>query len=383
MLLSFELFAQETKPRSWELKGNLDDLQMIQFSKIETPWLIDNQINNRIDFSWNPSKWFRTGIGMRNRFVFGESLTQDTTRKGSLTFDPGLVNMTWDTYSARSFILLTELDRAWVSFKSGKAELTIGRQRINWSQTIVWNPNDIFNTYSFYDIDYPERPGSDAVRLQVYPSSTSTIELASGWNSEGKITVAGLGRFNSEGYDFQFLAGLVGDQDYVIGSGWSGNIAGAAFRGEVNYYQPKKHFNDTTGLLLATLGADYTFRNSLMLTFQVYYNQLPANYTPLGLLSIYQAPLSPKMLSFTEWNIFLQGSYPFTPLFDGSLSLMYYPELKGYFIGPTLNYNLKQNIDISLFVQYFNGRFTGTGPLKDRDYYFSSCLSTLRMKWSF
>ncbi len=381
--LNISLFSQDEKSNSWQLKGYLDDLQITQFSKIEDPWTLDNQINNRLDFTWNPGKVFRMGIGMRNRFLFGQSFTANPAYKGSLFSDDGMVNMTWDIYSAQSFALVTQFDRAWLSFTTGKVQVTVGRQRINWGQAIVWNPNDIFNTYSYFDIDYPERPGSDALRLQYYPSATATVEVVSKWNYKGKITFAGLGRFNVGGYDIQFLGGLVDDQDYVVGAGWSGNISKAAFRGEINYYQPKKNFADTSGVFLCTLGSDYTFSNSLALTFQVFYNQLPSGYQPENLLSIYQAPVSPKMLSFTEWNLFLMGSYPITPLFDASLALMYYPDLNGYFIGPTLNYNVKQNIDLSLFIQYFNGCFKNTGPLLNEDLYFQSFLGACRLKWTF
>lgn len=386
-ILLFSLNAspsfQEQKPRSWQLKGYLNDLQMAQFGKIKDPWTFDNEIHNRLDFTWNPGKIFSMGIGMRNRFIFGESISANPDFKGMLFSDNGLVNMTWDIYSSNSFALVTQFDRAWLSLTLGKVQLTAGRQRINWGQAIVWNPNDIFNTYSYFDIDYPERPGSDAVRLQYYPSATSTVEIASKWNNLGKITLAGMGRFNTGGYDIQFLAGLVDDQDYMIGAGWSGNISAAAFRGEVSYYQPRKNFSDTSGVVLATVGADYTFSNSLALTFQVFYNQLPSGYHPENLMSIYQAPVSPKMLSFTEWNIFLMGSYPITPLFDVSLAAIYFPDLNGYFIGPTLNYNIKQNIDLSLFIQYFNGRFKNTGPQQDQNLYFQSCLAALRLKWNF
>lgn len=377
------LMAQDTGVRSWQFKGYLNDLQMVQFSKIDDPWILTNEVNNRLDFSWNPGKVFGLGVGMRNRFIFGQAFTVNPGYKSSLFADPGLVNMTWDVWSSNSAALVTQFDRAWISLTAGKFQFTAGRQRINWGQAIVWNPNDIFNTYSWFDVDYPERSGSDAVRIQVFPSATSTLELVSKWNSQGKITLAALGRFNVKGYDIQFLTGLVDDQDFVIGTGWSGNIAGAAFRGEVNYYRSKKNFADTTGVLLATIGADYTFRNSLALTFQAFYNQLPPGYLPTNMISIYQAPASPKMLSFTEWNLFLMASYPITPLFDASLAVMYFPDLDGYFTGPTLNYNVKQNIDLSLFIQYFNGQFKDVGPPENPNVKFRSFLGTFRLKWSF
>ena len=378
------LVAQESKKeRKWELKGYLSDMQMFQFAKIKDPWVLDNELHNRLDFSWYPGTVFRMGIGMRNRFLVGQSITQVSNYKGSITTDPGLINMTWSIFSGKSFLLVSQFDRAWFSLTAGKVQITVGRQRINWGQTFVWNPNDIFNTYSFYDFDYPERPGSDAIRVQFYPSYTSVLEGAVKWNNKGQITLAGLVRFNLLQYDIQFLGGLVDDQDYIIGAGWSGNISQAGFRGEISYFYPKHPEKDTTGQLLATIGLDYVFSNSLALTFQVFYNQLPPNFEPESLLSIYQAPLSPKTLSFTEWNIFLQGTYPITPLFDVNLAAMYYPDLNGYFIGPNINYSLRQNIDLSLFIQYFNGRFKNTGPQHDQNLYFQSCLTALRLKWSF
>lgn len=382
ILIPMLVISQESAEHSWKLKGYLDDMQMVQFPAVEDPWTFDNEIHNRVDFTWNPAKVFGMGVGLRTRFIFGQTLSSNPAYKGALFTDNGLVNMTWDLWSSKSAALFTQFDRAWVSGTLGKFQLTVGRQRINWGQAIVWNPNDLFNTYSYFDVDYPERPGSDAVRLQFYPSSTSALEVAARWNSQGKMTCAALGRFNTAGFDVQFLAGVADQQDYVVGAGWSGNISGAAFRGEVNYYQPVKNFSDTTGTLVATIGADYSFSNSLALTFQVLYNQLPSGYHPESMMNVYQAPSSPKMLSFAEWNIFLMGSYPVTPLFEVTLAGMYFPDLAGYYVGPTLNYNIQQNIDLSLFIQYFNGRFKNPYPAMD-DLYFKSFMGVFRVKWSF
>ena len=384
LITSQSALAQSSgKDKSWELKGYLNDMQMVQFQKINDPWILDNEVHNRLDFSWYPGRVFRMGLGMRNRFLFGQSFISNPAYKGSLTTDPGLVNMTWSILSGKSFLMVSQFDRAWFSLTTGKVQITVGRQRINWGQSIVWNPNDIFNTYSFYDFDYPERPGSDAIRLQFYPGYTSTVEAAVKWNSQGKITIAGLGRFNLWQHDLQFMSGLVNDKDWVIGTGWSGNISQAGFRGEVSYFYPKKLSRDTSGVLLATMGLDYSFSNSLYLIFQVFYNQLPPNFQPETLLSVYQAPPSPKTLSFSEWNIFLQGTYPITPLLDINLAVMYYPDLNGYFIGPNVNYSIRQNIDLSFFLQYFNGRFANTGSQQDQNIYFQACISALRLKWNF
>ena len=91
--------------------------------------------------------------------------------------------MSWNILTEKSFFLNTTIDRLWVDFNYGKLQVRAGRQRINWGQTLIWNPNDIFNAYSFFDFDYIERPGSDAVRVQYYPGSSSSVEAAVKVNS--------------------------------------------------------------------------------------------------------------------------------------------------------------------------------------------------------
>jgi hypothetical protein len=112
----------------------------------------------------------------------------------------------------------------WFQYTNEKLQVTAGRQRINWGQTFVWNPNDIFNTYSYFDFDYEEKPGSDAVRVQYFLNPTSAFELAAKLDRQNKATIAGLYRFNKLNYDIQFLSGITDEQDFVAGAGWSGQI---------------------------------------------------------------------------------------------------------------------------------------------------------------
>ncbi len=170
--------------------------------------------------------------------------------------DPGFVDMSWNLMNENSFFLNTTVDRLWLDFNFEKFQARIGRQRINWGQTFVWNPNDIFNAYSFFDVDYIERPGSDAIRLQYYPSSSSAIELAAKMDSDNDVTVAGLGRFNKWGYDIQLLAGYSNSSDIVAGAGWSGSIGSLSFRGEGSWFHPLESFSDTSGTTIITAGID-------------------------------------------------------------------------------------------------------------------------------
>ncbi|MDR1552637.1 MAG: hypothetical protein LBS69_04135, partial [Prevotellaceae bacterium] len=58
-------------------------------------------------------------------------------------------------------------------------------------------------------------------------------------------------------------------------------------------------------------------------------------------------------LSISEWNIFAQASYPFSPRLNGSLSGMYFVDAKSFYAGFSLDFSVLENLDLSLISQYF------------------------------
>jgi hypothetical protein len=381
MFNSMVLDAQ-TELKKWELNGYVSNLQSAMFEEIDSSrWNTENTIHNRLNFFWYPSKQIKLSLQARNRLIYGDFVESFPGYKEMIDSDDGFLDLSENILDGQSYILNATLDRAYLQITQGDFEATIGRQRINWGQTFVWNPNDIFNTYSFFDVDYPERPGSDAVRLQYYTGYTSSVEISGKINHNEKLTLAGLWRFSKWDYDLQMLGGIMNEQDYIGGIGWSGYIKNASFRGEAIYAHPMDNPGDTTGVFVVSVGGDYTFANSLFIQVEALYNQLPGNSTIRGFESFYYQPLSAKRLSFTEYNFFVQASYPVTPLFNASLSGIYYPKYAGYFIGPNLTYSLTQNLKTSFIIQSFSGEFEQPG-LQEKERR-SVTMPYLRFKWSF
>ncbi len=255
-----------------------------------------------------------------------------------------------------------------------KFELTIGRQRINWGTNLVWNPNDIFNAFNYFDFNYIERPGSDAVLLEYYTGDFSSIQLAGKLNYRQELidsitidkklslTAAALYKFNRWSYDFQFFGGMM-QTDVTAGLGWSGSIGGAGFTGEASWFRDIDNFADTTGVVVASISANYIFKNQLMANFSVIYNSngstgdAYANSTgALGSLStLFSSSLNVKNLTPSRFDIFAQLSYPATPLINVSLSIMFNPYDKSSYIGPSANISLTDNISLMLVGQLFYG----------------------------
>ncbi len=298
----------------------------------------------------------KASVQLRNRFFYGDYIHNIDGYDRMLDMDNGWVDLNKNVINEDKFLLNMAIDRMWLQYSLGNFEVTAGRQRINWSQTYAFNPNDIFNTYSFFEVDYPERPGTDALRLSYYPNFASTAEAAVSIDSANRVTAAGLYRFNKWGYDFQVLGGILSQRDYVAGFGWSGNIKGAGFRGEASYFHPKINFKDTAGTFLTSLSFDYMFNNSLYVQLEGLYNQLEKGGN-LNFLQVLSQPLTPKMLSFTKYTILANGSYPITPLWNSGLSFIYYPKINAVFFGPSIDYSASNNLTLSVIWQTFFGEF--------------------------
>jgi len=371
-LIYCNINSQDNEKR-FTLNGYVSTMQSVIFDSLSGPFVIDNLIHNRLNFKAYVNSNITFATELRNRLFIGDMVRSGPTYSDMIATDEGFIDMSWNLMNESSFFLNTTIDRLWVDFNYDKFQARVGRQRINWGQTLVWNPNDIFNAYSFFEFDYIERPGSDAIRLQYFPGYSSAIEIAIKADYEDRVTAAALYRFNKWGYDFQFLSGYFNSEDFIAGAGWSGAFGSVSFRGEMSWFQPIEHFTDSTGTGIFTIGFDKVFKNNSMLQFQFMYCNNPADYD--NFLSFYSGSLSTKELAFSKFTPFGLYSYPMTPLLTISVSGMLFPDLEGYFAGSSLDFSLAENVDFSLYWQHFSSEVNN---LKNR-----MNLGFLRIKYSF
>ena len=364
------------------LDGYLSDMQTLY--RIPDQWLWENNLHNRLNLTLYPANWLTGTLQMRNRIIMGNTVRKFPGYADGLDGDNGWVDLSFvhsgDLGDSAGYLLTTAIDRLWIQFSFGNLEIKVGRQRINWGQTFVWNPNDIFNSYSYFDVDYPERPGSDALRLQYYTGNASSLELAAKIDSADKVTAAGYFRFNAVGFDIQLLGGVYRREDLMLGTGWSGNAGPAAFRGELSYFRDLDQFRDTSGYFMFSAGVDYTFANSLWLQLEGLYSGFAKELDINSFLQFYAGNLDVKNLGFTTWSFFTSVSYPFSPLFSGGFAAIWYPEWKGLYLGPSMDLSLVNNLDLSLILQHFTAKFDPAGGDGTRE---NNTFGFLRLKWSF
>lgn len=369
---------KEKKERNWTLNGYIKDMGSYTFVGEEKQW--DNLIHNRLNFKWYPHQNIKVIAEMRNRAFMG-SLLEDSIYREVL-FVPSLeaaddyFNLSTNV-QVDNIVFHFMLDRLYFQYNKGNFEGKVGRQRINWGINTVWNPNDIFNAFSFFDFDYEERPGSDALVLRYYTGIASSIEFAGKFADSLEVfTGALMWKTNFKKYDFQVLGGL-SNMNMVIGGGWAGNIKKAGFKGEGSYFIPLEDAQDSIEVFSATASLDYSFKNSLYLMGSVLYSSNGSVNPSFGeQVNYYTGNISAKYLSPYRYSVFGQVSYQFHPLIVGGAGIIGYPGSYDAFVGPMITFSLLQSLDLDFFAQVLFSEINEVYQATTQAYY-------LRLKYSF
>ncbi len=369
------LLAQER--RGIEVTGYLNEMFSGFTEDLTKSWYWQNTLHNRLTLGWQPGEYWRIDAGVRNRLFCGDFLDIPSYAK-RLEDDQGFLDLSWNVVDKEKALLNMTFDRLFFTFEKGKWCLKLGRQRINWGQTFVWNANDLFNSYSFFDFDYIERPGCDAFRGTYYHDETSFSEVVVSLDASDQVTAAFLHHGVVKDFDFQVMTGIQAENDFVIGGAMTGAWGGVNLRWEFAYHQPMKSFGKSTGIIEASLGVDYLFSNDLMLQGEVMYNNKESMFSLKNLVGILMNPSSVDMMTaMNDWNVAMMAYYPPTDRLSLSVSGMYMSGLGTCFVGLIMDYSLWNNLDLSVISQYF----TTVGDKLPIDA--SARLGFVRLKYSF
>jgi hypothetical protein len=121
-------------------------------------WTFDGFYHSRLNVTVGKMSTVQISASLRTRLLFGESVEQNTFLKDVLEKDGGVVDLTRNILSEKSYLLNSSIDRMSFDITGGKYMIRIGRQRINWGMNLTWNPNDLFNARSVMDYEYEEGP---------------------------------------------------------------------------------------------------------------------------------------------------------------------------------------------------------------------------------
>lgn len=370
-VLPLSLTAQDSlaKKRMLSFSGYLKDLEWVRFDKGFNNATATNLLHNRMNVKWNPGQNWNGGLEVRNRLYWGDDVRVLPDFKRQLRNENEAVDLSVNWLNTRSAILHSNVERLWMEFKKNRWNIRAGRQRINWGITNTWNPNDIFNSYNFLDFDYEERPGSDAIKGQFLINDLSNIEVAVAGTGHRPIMAARYST-NYRNFDLQWNTGIY-QSKFTAGFGWAGSIKDAGFKGEAQFYADQEKGSSR---LLLVLEGDYVFKNGWYLSSAFLYNEKGLD-RPLHGLEQPILEASPRNLMPAKWNILVNTSKEFTPIFDGSINVVYAPGMNLLILFPTLHYNLKTDLDIDFVWQSFFTESTRFEALSHTGF--------LRLRWSF
>jgi len=342
-------------------------------------------IHNRLNFKWYPNDNFTAYFDIRTRLYYGDYVKLIPNFGEQLSSTEDFFDWSWliigdedAVFQENNVLLHTVIDRAYMEWQKSDWNIRVGRQRINWGVNLVWNPNDLFNAFSYVDFDYEERPGSDAIRIQKYTGFASSFDFAANIADDlDNFVASSRWATNKWNYDFQTIAGFARN-DLALGGAWAGNIKAAGFKGEFTYFIPVNN-NPENHAFVGTLSYDIIFKSELYFNSAYLFNS--DGETDLGLegfLGLYDRSLTARNLSPYKHSIFLQLMYPVHPLMNIGLATMFFPGSKGLFINPVITFSLLQNLDFDVIGQLYYD----VDP-RDENWKAISKVFYYRLKWSF
>ncbi len=312
-----------------------------------------NLLHNRLNFRWEVAEGWRFVAEGRNRLFYNDVFKEFPSYKDIIAHDDGVVDLSWVWLSQGAWIGHSMLDRLYIDWRRDEWQIRAGRQRINWGINLVSNPNDLFNTYSFFDFDYVERPGTDALRVQYHTGFASRVEVALSPASDSrKSTGALLWAINRSGYDIQTLAGYYRHR-LAAGLGWAGHIKGAGFKGELTWFYDLEDTGVKRGNVVAATGLDYMFSGGTFAVFELLYNGgYGRNDQDIFLIT---QPLRPDNIMFSEYAVTISVTHPFSSVMQGGMAMMALPDIQAGFLMPSLTYSLMRDVDLEFVSQLFVG----------------------------
>ncbi len=334
-------------------RGYLRAMPTLQLDRDFSNPSLGHTFHNRLNFNWDIVSNWRIVLEGKNKLYYNEMFLDYPEAAQLITRDNGLANMSWRWHEQNGWLGHTMIDRLFVDWQQGSWQIRAGRQRINWGITLVSNPNDLFNTYSFFEVDYPERPGADAVRIQYHTGFASRMEVA--WNpssNKKESTAAFLWANNYQGYDVQIITGYYRHRA-ALGMGWAGHIKGAGFKGEATwFYDLEKSYEPRGNVVLAT-GLDYVFGNGSFAVLEFLYN---GGYSRSAIdRFIITQPLSADNIMFSKYAMTLNLQHPFSNILQGGLAFMALPDIDAVFLMPQISLSIMRNLDMECVGQVFAG----------------------------
>jgi len=342
-------------------------------------------VNNRLrlNLSYSPGDWVSFNLSYSPTFqVQDPALFANETQFAFFTphvyraFDLDSRLYPSEGSDVKSFGISQNLDRAFVTLSPSFADVYIGRQAISWGSARVVNPTDIIAPFSFDQLDTEERMGVDAVRIRIPTGVMGEVDLGAvlGEDMELKESATFLRwRFYAMDTDFSLLL-LKFQENLLAGVDIARSIGGAgfwfesayvladAFHESVESRSPRR--NEGENYAKATIGIDYSFSDKNYSFVEYHWNQAGGGKPEEYITRLTSAAYTQGATYLLGKHYLIPGvTYQITPLISLNSQILINLLDPSAFLSPGLEYNIAQNIYVSIGALVGIGSVSETGSI--------------------
>ncbi len=296
----------------------------------------------RLEVTGTPLESVTYDIQYDNHFYYGDYISTDEFMTIERTTESVTSEMYWDLEEEISRGTVSrwshELYRAYVTMRRGYMDFTLGRQRIAWGKGWFWSPLDMFNAVAPTAIERDERRGADGARLELSTGPANKVSFIFLPQRKVDNTLAFRGETLIGSYDMALSLGSHRGRNFA-GVDFAGYIGDGGIYGEIVSFE-QTGGGKKTSLLLS---GNYNFENSVYIMIEYFHGGGTRHISGIRYEGDDYTGLhvSYDLTPLTKWS-----NYLIVNLSDGSL-----------FFSPAVTSSLKQDLDLSLGVQFFGGGY--------------------------
>ncbi len=293
------------------------------------------------------------------------------------------------------------LDNAYLKLTFKYVDVTLGKQQLSMGTGYAWNPTDVFNQKDMIDPTY-EQPGHNAIRLDVplgrgfritsiyAPTEewkkTDVLMKLKGRISRFDFSVMGIQKYwkysDARIFDVVQMNFLqIKTKRQIFGADMVGELFGLGVWAEYAYNKirindaDEKEYSENFRLhyILSgasvippalniksfyefVAGADYTFDFQTYIMFEFYRNtSAKTDYANYNLNDWMQFLLAEKK-AISQDQLYAFVQHPATDLITIGGSAIYSISDGSFALVPMVTYNIFENVDLSLFINYYVGK---------------------------
>lgn len=273
-----------------------------------------------------------------------------------------LVNLSYEPHYGNDVLYRTKFHRAYAKISISDLTITLGRQQIRFGSGKLWNPLDILNPVSPTFIESAEeQKGTDALRFDYYLNEFTELSLVYDQKRyNDKLSEIELENSNSVARlkttiidtDLAVLGGQVARRN-VGGADFATILFDGILRGSAIYSKPENE----DSYVQAGAGYDYSFKNSLSVLIEYFYNENNLNENDELSAAVQQSLvsgvtqenyflLSNQFITYNKHYVGLALGYDLSSLLRADVLFIADVQGKGFFASPTLKFNIFENVDL-------------------------------------